>query len=94
MLSASVGQIKDPDFSQILSEFRAQVQLQREVSNEIFSLSNGIKNFVDSSNKIESIPEKEPSSFVDYMWLEIRKMKESNSLLQRVHEHLRETVGS
>ena len=95
--AAIPNKVEEPQFKTLLNSLKSEASKSLEISSLVYVLSNKLQEMpaspeperVDVMEKME----KEPVSVIDFLWVEIWKIRRANTELQRTVEHLSKVIG-
>lgn len=85
---------KRPDFAEVLDALQQENAKLQEATEKAFYFTNQLKDCRQPEPKSESEIQKEPQGVVEFLWLEVRKLKRSNETLQQSNRGLSGIIGS
>ena len=90
----SLSKVRQPDFQNLLENLRSEINQSVELSNRFYYLGNQIKTIDASKEGEDPSKEKEPVGVLEYLWVEIYKLRKSNKQLFTAVEHLSGMIGT
>ena len=82
-----------PDAKRLLEELQCTVNNSNDLSDEIFRYSNNIKSIPEPSQNMNKLVEKQPIGLFEMLYVEIERLRTTNSKLAVISNHLRDTIG-
>jgi len=85
----------ESDFQRILNSLRFETNLTEELTSNINHLSNCLKQIErdDATLDKEKTKSVEVMALLDYIWLEIYKIRKTNEELLLIKDHLQSIIG-
>jgi hypothetical protein len=80
------------DFQRLLTSLRHETLTSLELSDITFLLSNQLKEISPTAELREVLAE-EPEGIIEMLWVEVSKVRQTNTRLQMVVDHLQEIIG-
>ena len=84
---------RQPDFGEIFSKLRQEVNRSIDIANGINYLGNNLKPMLESKEKNES-QVKEDIGIIGMLWTEIYKLRDANNKGELTLNHIREIIGN
>lgn len=90
----TANKIEEPQFKTLLNSLKNEASKSLEISSLVYVLSNKLQEMParPEPERVE-LKEKEPVSVMDFLWVEIWKIRKANDELQKTVEHLSKVIG-
>lgn len=84
--------VGEPEFSKIISAMTEAISDNKNLTDSLTRISEVIKPMTTHPEP-QNAPQMEPSCLVDFLWMNISRLRETNMRLDRAVIHLQQTIG-